>query len=116
MLKVYLDNNILVDIEDGRYALEDFLAIPKLEYYYSDAHIAELLNGVEKSIDGLKEKRLATIKALCDNRFLVQDAPGYNKGFALCDPQQAYKNAKKNDYMRMNLNCLVSSNNFKGNP
>lgn len=42
-MKVYLDNNVLVDIEAGKYSVEMFLATPDVAYYYSDAHMNELL-------------------------------------------------------------------------
>ena len=43
MRKVYLDNNILVDVENGVYRMEEFLINPHVLYYYSDAHLNELL-------------------------------------------------------------------------
>lgn len=42
-MKVYLDNNVLIDIESGKYQLSDFLSITNVEYYYSDVHLEELL-------------------------------------------------------------------------
>ena len=42
-MKVYIDNNVLVDIEVGKYSVEDFTGLPGATYYYSDAHINELL-------------------------------------------------------------------------
>ena len=58
LMRVYLDNNVLVSVEDNTYSLTDFLSITGAEYYYSNAHICELLNGVDKSIPGLQERRL----------------------------------------------------------
>ena len=43
MMKVYLDNNVLVDIEYGKCRVSDFLSKPYVAYYYSDAHLNELL-------------------------------------------------------------------------
>lgn len=34
MNKVYLDNNVLVDIEAGKIQLENFCTLPDVEYYY----------------------------------------------------------------------------------
>ena len=45
-MKVYLDNNVLVDLEDDKYGLSDFLSIQNAEYYYSEAHINELLEAI----------------------------------------------------------------------
>ena len=47
MRKVYLDNNILVDIEAGVYKVEDFTSVSQTLYYYSDAHLNELLKRKE---------------------------------------------------------------------
>lgn len=43
-MRVYLDNNVLISIEERVYGLKDFLSVPSAEYYYSNAHISELLN------------------------------------------------------------------------
>ena len=43
MYKAYLDNNIIVDIEDGKYSVEQFLSKNNYAYYFSQAHIEELL-------------------------------------------------------------------------
>lgn len=109
MIRVYLDNNILVDIEDGKYHSEAFLIKPHIEYYYSDAHMSELLNGIDNGLVGLKEKRLSTIKRLCGNRFLVQDAPGYKRSLAICEPSQAFENAERLGYMRRPINSIVQN-------
>lgn len=42
-MRVYLDNNVLIDIEQGKLNEEEFLSKPNKEYYYSDAHLGELL-------------------------------------------------------------------------
>lgn len=87
-MRVYLDNNVLIDLEENVYSLADFLSITKAEYYYSNAHISELLNGEDCSIPGLKEKRLTTIKAVCGNKYLFQDTPSVIR-LARCMPEQA---------------------------
>lgn len=43
MFKAYLDNNVIVDIEDGKYSVEQFLNKDGYAYYFSQAHIEELL-------------------------------------------------------------------------
>lgn len=43
MYKVYLDNNIIVSIEDGEYSVEQFLSKNDYVYYFSQAHFEELL-------------------------------------------------------------------------
>lgn len=44
-MKVYLDNNVLVDVEAGTYTVSQFLSCKDCEYYYSEAHMDELLEG-----------------------------------------------------------------------
>lgn len=107
-MRVYLDNNVLIDIEDNIYSLKDFLSITGSEYYYSNAHISELLNGEEKSIPGLKERRLSTIKAVCGNKYLFQDTPSIIR-LARCAPEQAYENVSQLGFMRGSINDMARS-------
>lgn len=46
-MRVYLDNNVLVDIETGKFSVNTFSTIPHVEYYYSEAHLNELLEAKE---------------------------------------------------------------------
>lgn len=43
MYKAYLDNNVIIDIEEGKYSVEQFLNKYNYAYYFSQAHIEELL-------------------------------------------------------------------------
>ncbi len=106
-MRVYLDNNILIDIEDGVYVLDEFLTKPRTDYYYSDAHISELLNGLDKSIPGLKEKRLQTIKSLCGENYLVQDTLGNGMRLAKYEPLDAFERAASLGWMRLPINRLA---------
>ena len=105
-MTVYLDNNIFVDIEEGNYSLNDFLNIKNAEYYYSDAHINELLNGLDKSIPKLKETRLETINKICGRNYLFQDTASDIK-YALCSPEQAFDNAIFPESLRGRINELA---------
>lgn len=70
MMRVYLDNNVLVDIEYGNYKVSDFIAKPYVEYYYSDAHLNELLEAVGNpnvSQDG----RLRLIEEICGDNLIL---------------------------------------------
>jgi len=73
MRKVYLDNNILVDIENGVYRMEGFLINPHVLYYYSDAHLNELLEakGIQKVS---QEGRLELISRLCGKNYICSGA------------------------------------------
>ena len=45
MTKVYLDNNVIVDIEYGNLNLSDFLSLQNVKYFFSPSHIEELIEG-----------------------------------------------------------------------
>lgn len=107
-MKVYLDNNVFVDIEEGAYQLATFMSIPIAEYYYSDVHMSELLNGLDKQIPGLEGRRLATIEKICGKRFLAQNDDG-RVCLAVCVPKQAFENAVQFGFMREYLNGLARS-------
>ena len=107
-MRVYLDNNVFISIEENIYGLKDFLSIHGVEYYYSNAHISELLNGVDKSIPGLKERRLSTISAVCGNKYVFQDK-AFKIRLACCKPVQTYENVSQFDFMRNSINELANS-------
>ena len=63
-MKVYIDNNVIVDIEIGKYSVEDFTGMSGATYYYSDAHINELLEA-KGNPKVSQEGRLNLISQLC---------------------------------------------------
>ena len=69
-MKVYLDNNILVDIEAGKYSVDMFLSIPDAAYYYSDAHMNELLEA-KGNPKVSQEGRLRLISKLCGSNNIL---------------------------------------------
>lgn len=71
--------------------------------------MSELLNGLDKKILGLKERRLSTIQAICGNRFLTQDVSGRRVCLAECEPEQAFDNAVQFGFMRGAINQIVQS-------
>ena len=70
MLKVYLDNNIILDIEDGAYSVEQFLSKDDCSYYFSQAHIEELLEA-ENNPKVSQEGRLNLITKLCGWNYIL---------------------------------------------
>lgn len=69
-MKVYLDNNIFVSIEDKLIDLESLkkLSEQKMDFVYSYAHIAELLEA--KDLDGsFKNQRINTIWEVTKNYY-----------------------------------------------
>lgn len=97
-MKVYMDNNVLVDIEVGKYSVENFTVMSGATYYYSDAHINELLEA--KGNPKVSQRgRLSLISQLCGcNNILTGgfEAPEiYEKEpvemYKLCDtPMRAF--------------------------
>lgn len=70
MTKVYLDNNVLVDIECGSYNLSDFLKYENVEYYFSSSHIDELIEG--RRLKSLSvNNRLSLIEKLCNTNYIL---------------------------------------------
>jgi hypothetical protein len=72
-MRVYLDNNILIDIEDKKISLDIFKNIDKkYRYLYSYTHIQELLE-YNKDLGSLKKIRLKTIFDLTNNAYIYPD-------------------------------------------
>lgn len=65
-MKVYLDNNILISIEDQEIGIDIF---KNNTYVYSYAHIQELLE-LKGNLDELKKIRLKTIIDLTNNTYI----------------------------------------------
>lgn len=89
MMKVYLDNNVLVDIEYGKYRVSDFISKPYAAYYYSDAHLNELLEAVgnPKVSQG---GRLRLIGEICGHNLILSG--GYDQPvFCRKSPNEMYR-------------------------
>lgn len=76
MIKAYLDNNVYVDIEMGNLHAEQFLSKKGYAYYFSDAHMNELLEakGNERVS---QEGRLRLISKICGRNNILTG--GYDK-------------------------------------
>ena len=96
-MRVYLDNNVLVDIEDGKYNLSDFMSIPDVEYYYSDAHLIELLEAVENPKVS-QEGRIELISEICGQNCILQNP--YAEPEFLQKPASEMYNIANTPYMR----------------
>ena len=67
-MRIYLDNNIIVSIEDKEIELDFFRKKPSenIEYIYSYAHISELLEANDESGE-LTKHRINTIRSVTNN-------------------------------------------------
>lgn len=87
-MNVYLDNNVLIDIEKGKRSLEHFLQ-KHCEYYYSDVHLNELLEGRDNPLIS-QEERLAMLTQMCGKNCIITgvlDRPEFIEK----DPHEMYK-------------------------
>lgn len=76
-MKVYIDNNVLVDIENKRVNINAFKNGKKrFSYFYSYTHIQELLE-YSKDFESLKKQRFKTIFDLTNNLYVFP----YNSHF-----------------------------------
>lgn len=88
-MKVYLDNNVFVDIEAGKCSAEMFASFPDTEYYYSDAHMNELLEA-KGNPKVSQEGRLNLISKLCGRNNILTggfEAPEFLEK----DPEEMYR-------------------------
>lgn len=70
--KIYLDNNVWVDIEYGNFS-RDLFKQKKVEYFFSDNIIEELLEA-SGNVKVSSSKRLELIDYLCGNNFILTGA------------------------------------------
>ena len=88
-MRIYLDNNILVDIENEIYSLKDFCSVPNAEYFYSEVHMDELMNGLDAHPE-LKVMRLHTIERLCCSSYILPGVLKEEMEIFSMSPQNAF--------------------------
>lgn len=95
-MKVYLDNNIIVSLENGDYSLdriESLFSNLKIDFVYSSAHIFEVesFQGNELiSKKGLLTNRFDSIRHIFKNNCLYLDPDNNQLVNILEDPQEVY--------------------------
>ena len=108
MTKVYLDNNVIVDIEYGNLNLSDFLSLQNVKYFFSPSHIEELFEG--EKIQSLSIiNRLNLIEKLTSTNYIKPNIP--EPCFSLMSPQQIYM-IEKNPIVKGIRNRLNSHADF----
>lgn len=108
-MKVYLDNNVIVGIEEGDYSLSLFTSLPCAEYYYSAAHVEELIEGKDNPKISV-ERRLATISDLTGTNHILngyQDPEFFPKSI-----QEMYALACSPLHTMLREHINNSTNNF----
>lgn len=105
-MKVYLDNNVLVDIDYGKFNLSDFLSIQNAEYYYSDAHLSELLEALGNQKVS-QEGRLNLISEICGHNYILAGVFGPPE-FLFKSPVDIYKYMSGLTAFRLKINEITS--------
>lgn len=109
-MKVYLDNNIIVGIEESNYDLSLFKSLSGMEYYYSAAHVDELIEGTGNpkiSVD----KRLSTISELAGTNHILngfQDPEFFSKSV---QEMYALANTSLQTMIRVQINSATKNFN-----
>ena len=93
-MRIYLDNNILVDIENEAYSFDEFCSIHNAEYFYSEVHMDELMNGLDAHPE-LKDTRLHTIEHLCGSNYILPGVLKDEMEIFSMSPQRAFELSMK---------------------
>ena len=88
MKSYYLDNNVLVDIENGTLEISKFLSLRNSIYYFSPSHIEELIEG-ENTGKLSVDKRLKLIESLASCNCIWSGST--NPNFCKKTPLQLYQ-------------------------
>lgn len=108
-MKVYLDNNIIVGIENGEFDIALFRTIGNVEYFYSAAHIDELIEG--EHLQKLSvEKRLMTIEQLAGTNHILNGA--HTPEFFPKTPKEMYEISHTPWAMMLRTNMNIGLNAF----
>lgn len=117
MKSAYLDNNIIVDIENNLSSIEDLLENIDEEinvFFYSVAHIQEANEIIAETNEILKDrlkKRFETISLITNNNYLYHDLTAKNVFKLIENPDIVYETINKNNlakYAMKSLTNLVS--------
>lgn len=92
MNKAYLDNNIFVSIEAGDYFISQFLNKNNYTYYFSEAHMEELLEA-RNNPKVSQSERLNLISKLCDRNHILPNVHNTPEFFEK-DPIEMYNIVK----------------------
>lgn len=114
MIVVYLDWNIYAHFRDWKLKgdetfskykiLEDLKYSAKIETYYSDAHIIDLVPAHEHP--NFMSQDMNAITQLTDNMYLVYDAIEHSEIKERVDPCVIYNNVKNNFTLNQSMNTI----------
>ena len=107
-MNVYFDNNILVDIEEGVIQLERLLSRADVNYYFSEVHMDELINGLNIHPE-LKATRLGTLERLCGTNYIAPDVGPFKGGIEIDTPQRVFELSMQYKQMHDQLYRMANS-------
>lgn len=113
-MDIYLDNNVIVDIEQGNLNFEELCNKYKggvLKYFYSPAHIHES-NEITADTTKLKEarlkKRFDTISLITKNNYLYQELPS-NEVYEMKQlPSKVYDTINQVSFAKDTMKSMVN--------
>lgn len=110
-MDIYIDNNILIDYEEGKIVLP---RTESLKYYYSYVHIQELIeSGVR--FEQLKERRIQTIVELTGNKYCSNNIYS-NVELSSQDPRAVLSTHQENEIPQLLMAMIreISNHWFDG--
>lgn len=110
-MRIYLDNNILVDIENEDYSLNDFCSVPNVDYFYSEVHMDELMNGLDSHPE-LKDTRLHTIEQLCGSNYILPGVLSEEMELFSMSPQRAFELSMRYKFLHDHIYQYTRSMNI----
>lgn len=113
-MKAYLDNNIIVSLENGDYSLSRLIELipnSNIEFYYSSSHQFELESfkgSKNESKENLNLKRFNTITKLTQNRYLYIQPKSDTIVEINMEPQEAYETISTSSIGLSAMNSFVN--------
>ncbi len=88
-MTAYLDNNVYIDIENGRYKEIDFTSKSAMTFFYSESLIEELYEGEHLDKSNTQE-RISLITRLCGDNYILPGIGDKKPETIKQKPQQTY--------------------------
>ena len=114
-MKVYLDNNVIIDIEQEKIDINDLsqnLGEEITDIYYSAAHIHELNEITADNKEELKNrltKRFQTIEEITKNKYLFHKLPSNIVYEQLESPKIVYETINQIPFVRDSMKSMINT-------
>lgn len=114
-MKAYLDNNILIDIEEGNLTKEDLVkkVQPEIKtFFYSFLHLfeADEITGTKTEREDRLQSRFKVITEITENNYLHYDLENHTMHEENYEPEPLFRNVEKTDtkYIVKNIANSIS--------